>query len=1028
MEALQNKLDEICKRVNLNETTKNEAWKRFSAAAEQFVLEGDQVSWLVCSLYATCCLEEIETMDGNTSLGNFISLANVLQVAGISLYNFFSRLHQWCEMVAAPTGFSAHIHRLEQRFIVSSVVFSKYRDTFIYVFGNPDMDGNECGNESEVSNKHGSPPTKKTRKVKNAGWSNAELFDFGWTVFLLVKTQYRQISDNLLNCYHLAQACIDWLYSSCVLAGRDISTPAFKEDFAKTATPVSSKATIKVPSIIHLLCKKFSGVEVESLAIRQYHWQPALNRFLESGVLKLNGHDSVLDPSVFTENFSKASEHYDAFIKKTGDFDERVLLSPDAHARIGSPPRSNGASNILSPLMSGVGHSSELMPPPQPLVGSNLGAARKLLPVFGKPTPLTAREQLSSSFAPSTPIYTAATTAACIAQLASCRPPGISDVLQQMLDKTGVNYSETFESMVKEYENMLHSNVMAATKTGDAEPAQVAAIQRITKMSTSLFYRCSELLLAKERHIMILKTGNNDVDIGIVATQPSFLRALYALCCEIILSAFLPGCTFPWSLSAFGLEAHDLLKVIEPLVRADDHLPREIVKHLNFIEESILENYLWTSNSSFWRLLENCEIPGYEEVCLEKDHQLTNQMQPSPSSATSTPMRASSLTPGMSRVMSSPAGNGSNTVPASPVASSSVCRALFAGEDDSKAEKLQSVRSVSIGSSSKIAPDLSVSLQPKQQTLKRSGSVALIFRKLYRLIALRLNELCNSLGMGNRFLQQTFTFVEHCLTNDIKILKDRHVDQIILCSIYMLSKVLQKPMVSFSEMLRWYRKLPHANSATYRDVLIGQSNEADSSSTSKKEHKPSGKSVNLSAELSPDHKGSEVSSGNRGDIVHFYNKVFLPIFQDFAVELGEGRKVGSVIPSKFNKSQLIYEMKFFNYFFLANSKFAKLSPLPCRRTNGHGQMLSPRHLSSQVTVQPMETSPARLLSANAERLVVQVSSSPSNDLQNINSALRHRATMSATRRLLGDIEASSQSSASNATSSSTRQLLDSLGA
>lgn len=58
-------------------------------------------------------------------------------------------------------------------------------------------------------------------------------------------------------------------------------------------------------------------------------------------------------------------------------------------------------------------------------------------------------------------------------------------------------------------------------------------------------------------------------------------------------------------------------QVIEVLIRSEEGLSRDMVKHLNSIEEQILESLAWTRNSALWSALEASEnkVPTCEEVC-----------------------------------------------------------------------------------------------------------------------------------------------------------------------------------------------------------------------------------------------------------------------------------------------------------------------------------------------------------------------------------------------------------------------------
>ena len=101
--------------------------------------------------------------------------------------------------------------------------------------------------------------------------------------------------------------------------------------------------------------------------------------------------------------------------------------------------------------------------------------------------------------------------------------------------------------------------------------------------------------------------------------QDIFHRVLFACCLEIVIFSYnSPSRTFPWILNAFELKDFDFYKVIEVIIRAEEWLPREIVKHLQSIEEQILESRAWTSTSPLWDAIERDPngVPGWEDVSL----------------------------------------------------------------------------------------------------------------------------------------------------------------------------------------------------------------------------------------------------------------------------------------------------------------------------------------------------------------------------------------------------------------------------
>lgn len=75
---------------------------------------------------------------------------------------------------------------------------------------------------------------------------------------------------------------------------------------------------------------------------------------------------------------------------------------------------------------------------------------------------------------------------------------------------------------------------------------------------------------------------------------------------------------FPWILNALNLDAYYFYKVIEIIVRAEDQLSRDVVKHLNQVEEKILESLAWKSDSPLWQTIESLTdgVPNCEDVSL----------------------------------------------------------------------------------------------------------------------------------------------------------------------------------------------------------------------------------------------------------------------------------------------------------------------------------------------------------------------------------------------------------------------------
>lgn len=58
------------------------------------------------------------------------------------------------------------------------------------------------------------------------------------------------------------------------------------------------------------------------------------------------------------------------------------------------------------------------------------------------------------------------------------------------------------------------------------------------------------------------------------------------------------------------------VQVIEVFIRSEEGLSRDMVKHLNLIEEQVLESRAWSTDSALWSALQAAgnKIPTVEEV------------------------------------------------------------------------------------------------------------------------------------------------------------------------------------------------------------------------------------------------------------------------------------------------------------------------------------------------------------------------------------------------------------------------------
>ncbi|XP_071439177.1 retinoblastoma-like protein 1 [Hetaerina americana] len=246
---------------------------------------------------------------------------------------------------------------------------------------------------------------------------------------------------------------------------------------------------------------------------------------------------------------------------------------------------------------------------------------------------------------------------------------------------------------------------------------------------------------------------------------------------------------------------------------------------------------------------------------------------------------------------------------------------------------------------------------------RRTGSLSLFFRKFYHLASMRMQELCKQLAIDDLHVRRRiWTLFEHVVINHTEFLCERHADQIIMCSVYLMCQVT-KNRRSLIDVWESYKRQRQFDLQMYTSVLLSTSTRQLSNGDMfpvDKENQAEGSSIEA-----------------RGDLGTFHSAVFEPRVISFA------RRV-------FGESAL--------------NENLKLSPLPTVRTQsslrlqgivGNGRLSSPcRRLSDHVYVrslgQPLPTAPQIPQSPNtaARGLRFIVNCSPTEDLRAINRMIQ----------------------------------------
>lgn len=544
--------------------------------------------------------------------------------------------------------------------------------------------------------------------------------------------------------------------------------------------------------------------------------------------------------------------------------------------------------------------------------------------------------------------------------------------------------------LTDEVERRAHTILECIFQKFFPEEGDSAWVQGQKQEVMKLYHR---LLLAMVRsEVQRLKSRN----VTWFLTCERFNRCLLACCAELVLTCHKDrdeaaqqqsNLTFPAIVEPTGLMPYDMAKVIAHVVRHEDTLPAELKRHLQACEERVLDCLAWQRGSSLYDMLlvarnskslapeiRRLSLQGEPMASLdqlrrsggaESSGRLPNAStaaaggQPTPTSCSKTalgalPQGSPLRSNGVSLVG---AGNAQGLAFQSPSKDRVSAFSAFASplRKDYKSHLLQATFA------SPHRPN------PSGLGTSADAQIDIFFRKVLQVAAHRIRILCEGLHQPSAVQEQVLQVVAHIVKNETALFFQRHMDQILLCSLYGVCKVSRSESpLTFKDILSQYRKAPlWGKPDTFRKVLI-------------------------------DTTKAEVPE--TGDIIRFYNEVFVPSIKAFLLQLGP---LSSATSTSGMPAPPLPDERPGPRARPPSSPFASLSSA------------SPKRVSSQynIYVSPLRSSKAdQLLSPKARQmstLLGDASSpfcSPSKDLAAINSRI------SASRGRLGRLDFATSSS------------------
>ena len=378
-----------------------------------------------------------------------------------------------------------------------------------------------------------------------------------------------------------------------------------------------------------------------------------------------------------------------------------------------------------------------------------------------------------------------------------------------------------------------------------------------------------------------------------LAGSSRFVRAVLACAMEVVVASYKTATLkFPAVPRLLGLDAFDVVGIIEPFVRADPTMPREVKKHFNAIEERVMETMAWRRGSSLFGYMRAAEAgapgalgarpaaaalaavskpgpsgergardagaprraPSFSSVAgvaaAAAEGASDTAMEPEPERELKkaggsfdeddvTPPRRKAKTDAEATTLAFSTPLRSSTTPSRPARLPSGAAASLSAAGAGGGEPLPSrfVREPPAGS-------------PGDKTAR--NSLRVFFAKVMRTSARRLADLCERLHLPQELTKAAYDLVSRVVYEHTKLLYNRHLDQILLCAVYGVCKVngargsaLEDRQVTFRDIIACYHKQPQCREETFWTVSLEQSD-------------------------------PELEVTRRGDVIQFYNQVFVP--------------------------------------------------------------------------------------------------------------------------------------------------------
>ncbi|XP_035771283.1 retinoblastoma-like protein 2, partial [Neolamprologus brichardi] len=653
-----------------------------------------------------------------------------------------------------PPDFRQSTDKLERNFIVSAVIFKKYVPIFKSIFRAPSEEP---------------PRVHRSRKQRRHPCTVTEVFNFCWVLFVHAKGNFPMISDDLVNSYHLLLCALDLVFTNALLcnARKDLLNPEFKglpEDFGtKDFRPASGPFCF-----MEQLCRLHDGLVLEAKGVKEHFWKPFIKKLFHKRILR-GKEDSLtgfLDPMNFGDSLLALSRLYEEHVLATGSLDERIFTGEGASEDIGTPGPClcEGAENQNSATFR--------------LHTSLAASALKVS------TPLTGRKYVQEGSLAS-PLSSAMKSVGRLHTLLSGTKQGPSAKLAETLRSCARDPSNAISRRLNDMFDVFSQHYEDGATDGGRAMGKDMAVKYF-HLAEALYYRILESVIEREKMIL------GDADLSCILEQDIFHRSLLACCLEIVIFSVCVFQVMPPQYLEQQDESSSGSVPVTPVSHGAELSSSSTLKGVSPSPTTLLDRYSSPPASTARRRLfvdpvdsePGLASSGSASTAVAKPTQ-ASLVTAIPAGQTVVTMATATVTANNGQTVTIPVqgiANESGGITFIPVQVSVTGQAGAA---------LQPLPPQALAGTIAVQP-ATVKPAPKPAGgALRKGSLSLFFRKVYHLASVRLRDLCARLDIMPELRRKIWTCFEYSLVHCTDMMMDRHLDQLLMCAVYVMAKVSQ---------------------------------------------------------------------------------------------------------------------------------------------------------------------------------------------------------------------------------------------